>query len=158
VPAVVTRPCAFGFAFFALSSAASAQQTTPRPVRWSLSVPVANVAELRARIVPGWHLYSLTQPPGGPRPTLIEIIGESPFRLAGPIGRAAPDTIPDAVFGIMSEVYDDSVTFHLPLAIRSPPLRGDSRLAVAVTFQACMRRLCLRPRTDTVDVAVRSRR
>jgi len=147
-----------GFGLLAVNSAASAQQAAPQRVTWSLSPPAANVAELHAWIAPGWHIYSLTQPPGGPRATLIEVVSDPPFRLAGSIGRPAPDTIPDAIFGIMSEVYEDSVTFFLPIAIRSPPQRGDTRLAVAVTYQACTSRLCMRPRTDTVDLTVRSRR
>ncbi len=145
-------------------TAASAQQARPRPVTWFLWMPdtpqagapaLVGVAVLRARIDPGWHLYSLTQPLGGPRATRIEIVGDPPFRLAGPIERPAPDTIPDANFGIMSEVYDDSVTFRLPVAARFPPPRGRSRLLVAVTYQACTSRLCLLPRTDSVGVTVR---
>ncbi len=150
----------------AVNAAASAQQTRPQPVTWFLSlsaVPQAGaglvgVAELRARIDAGWHLYSMTQPPGGPRATRIEIPSDSPFRLAGPIQRPAPDTIPDANFGIMSEVHDDSVTFRLPLASGPGPRRGTNRLVVAVTWQACTSRLCLLPRTDSVTVTVRRTR
>jgi thiol:disulfide interchange protein len=96
----------------------------------------------------------MTQPPGGPRATLIEVVGSSAFRLAGPIRCLPPDTIPDANFGIMSEVYDDSVTFHLPLAGRSRRPTGRRALVVAVTYQACTSRLCLTPRTDSVSAAV----
>ncbi len=50
-------------------AAAPAQQPRLRPVDWSLAMlsdvrggdtGVAGVAALRARIEPGWHLYSLT--------------------------------------------------------------------------------------------------
>lgn len=148
-------------------TAASARQARPRPVTWSLSMrdpprtgasALVGVAVLRARIGEGWHLYSMTQPPGGPRATRIEIVGDPPFRLAGPIERPAPDTIPDATFGIMSEVYDDSVTFRLPVASPSTRPRSRSRILVAVTYQACTSRLCLLPRTDTVTVTVRPAR
>ena len=145
------------------TAAAAAQQARPQPVTWSLWMPDAprtgtlvqgGAALLRARIDPGWHLYSLTQPAGGARATRIEIVGDPAFRLTGPIGRPAPDTIPDAAFGIMSEVYDDSVTFRLPVAARLPAPRGRSRLLVAVTYQACTSRLCLLPRTDSVAVTI----
>jgi len=151
----------------AVPATTSAQQPRLRPVTWSLTVPATprsgatgtvTTAQLRARIDPGWHLYSLTQPAGGPRATLIEVVGEPPFRLGGAIGRPAPDTIPDANFGIMSEIYDDSVTFRLPIAARSPLPGGRRRLVVAITYQACTSRLCLTPRTDSVSVTVRSTR
>ncbi len=134
---------------------AVAYQAPPRPVTWSLVMDAASrgrVAVLRARIDPGWHLYSLTQPAGGPSATRIEIIGDPPLRLAGTIERRPPDTIPDANFGIMSEVYDDSAAFRLRLA--GLPSRH-ARLRVAVTFQACTSRICLLPHTDTLEVAVR---
>lgn len=150
-----------------ISARASAQGVDPRPVTWSVSAPamreapgsgVLGVAALQARIAPGWHLYSMTQPPGGPRATRIEVVASSAFRLAGSVRRPAPDTIPDANFGIMSEVYDDSVTFRLPLTgqPRRPWVRR--RLIVAVTYQACTSRLCLTPRTESVDVVVATAR
>ena len=141
---------------------APAQQTAPRPVTWTLAVTAAGpgapsgVAELRATISPGWHLYSLTQPPGGARATQIAVVSDPPFRIAGRILRPAPDTIPDANFGIMSEVYDDSVTFQLPLAPRgsSGSGRSASELIVSVTYQVCSARVCLLPRTDSVTAPV----
>lgn len=96
----------------------------------------------------------MTQPSGGPGRTRIIVLGDPPFRLAGAITRRAPDTIPDANFGIMSEVYDDSVTFRLPIGGWS----RTGRLLVGVTFQACTARLCLLPRTDSVSVSVRRAR
>jgi DsbC/DsbD-like thiol-disulfide interchange protein len=150
-----------------VSTSASAQRVDPRPVIWSLAAPamldapgssVLGVAALQARIAPGWHLYSMTQPPGGPRATRIEIAAGSAFRLAGAVRRPAPDTIPDANFGIMSEVYDDSVTFRLPLTDQPRRRWARRRLIVAVTYQACTSRLCLTPRTESVDVVVATAR
>jgi DsbC/DsbD-like thiol-disulfide interchange protein len=153
--------------FLTVSATASAQRFDPRPVTWSLSAPamreapgsgVLGFAALQARIAPGWHLYSMTQPPRGPRATRIEVVSGSAFRLAGSVRRPAPDTIPDANFGIMSEVYDDSVTFRLPLTDRPRQRWVRRRLIVAVTYQACMSRLCLTPRTDSVAVIVATAR
>ncbi len=148
---------------FAATALASAQRVDPRPVTWALSAPpmpeaagpgVTGFADLQALIAPGWHLYSMTQPSGGPRATRIEVVDGSVFRLAGSIRRPAPDTIPDANFGIMSEVYDDSVTFRVPLTERPRRPWGRRRLIVAVTYQACTSRLCLTPHTDTVSMTV----
>jgi DsbC/DsbD-like thiol-disulfide interchange protein len=156
-------PCVLVLLVLTATAIASAQRVDPRPVTWSLSAPpmreatgpgVLGFASLQARIAPGWHLYSLTQPPGGPRATRIEVAAGSAFRLGGSVRRAAPNTIPDANFGIMSEVYDDSVTFRLPLAGQSPRPWGRRRLIVAVTYQACTSRLCLTPRTDSVALVI----
>jgi len=72
--------------------------------------------------------------------------------MAGAIGRPAPDTIPESTSSGVSEIYSDSVTFRLPIGLRSRPPRGTSPLVVAVTYQVCRATLCLAPRTDSVGV------
>jgi thiol:disulfide interchange protein len=121
-----------------------------RPVTWKLSPPRTvrgeRTAPLNATIDEGWYLYSQTEPPGGPIPTAISIVGAEYKLLAIP--RAPdPEHRPDRNFNIISEVYTDSVRFVLPLS-----RTGASRdsLRVAVRFQACTNRYCLPPRTDTV--------
>ena len=138
---------------------ASAQQSRLRPVSWSLTMMsprrgdsgVVAVAALKARIDRGWHLFSLSQPVGGARATVISVVSDPPFRLAGTIGRPAPDTIPDRTSSGVSEIYSDSVTFRLPIGIQPPPARRYPPLVVAVTYQVCSARLCLAPRTDSVS-------
>jgi hypothetical protein len=143
--------------FFALATVAAGGQEPPRPVSWSLSVTggargprVSGVAFLKARIESGWRLYSMTQPPGGARATMVEILDAPVYRLAGSIAAPPPDTVPDAYFNMMSEIYEDSVTFRVPLRRLGAPGGNGGRLRVAVTFQVCSRRVCLLPRTDTV--------
>ena len=53
----------------------AAPQTGPDPVQWSLALKQASVkpggtvlATLTATIQPGWHMYSMTTPLGGPNP------------------------------------------------------------------------------------------
>ncbi len=79
-------------------------------------------------------------------------MSDPPFRLAGPIGRPAPDTIPDRTSTGVSELYSDSVTFRLPVGTRSTLAAGTRPLVVAITFQVCSARLCLAPRTDSLTV------
>jgi hypothetical protein len=87
----------------AISAPASAQRVDPRPVTWSLAAPamravpasgVLGFAALQARIAPGWHLYSMTQPPGGPGATRIAVAAGSAFRLAGSVRRPARTRFP----------------------------------------------------------------
>lgn len=143
------------FLLLAVTVGGSAQ-IPDRPVTWSLATPSAGApARLTATIASGWKLYSLTQPAGGPMATRISVLGARPLRLGGRIERPSPDTIPDAIFGIMSEVYEDSVSFRIPLAGRSGRRQ---QLQIAVTFQACTTRVCLTPRTDTLSATIRSGR
>jgi len=135
---------------------ALAAQSPARPVRWTIHADGRDrSATLRATIDPGWKLYSMTQPPGGPGPTRISVAGDAPLRLGGRVQRPSPDTIPHAIFGIMSEVYEDSVSFHIPLAGVSGRRQ---QLVVTVTYQACTNRVCLTPRTDTLRVMLPTRR
>ena len=71
-----------------MSAAAVAQ--SPTPVSWSASMIPASLArgasseiQIEARIDPGWHIYSVTQPPGGPIATKIALADGGPLRSAG---------------------------------------------------------------------------
>lgn len=137
--------------------AASGQE---HPIRAELlrteSGPVAAgdrlTATLRATVPSGWHLYSVTQPPGGPVPTTIEIPGPQ-FRLAGPIDGPIPTTAPDPNFSIVSEWYEDSAVFHLPVSV-ARTAEGKRTLTVHFGYQTCTSRYCLPPRVDTLTLAI----
>lgn len=142
-------------------AASSAQ--IQNPVVWSLGpAPEAIRAgqrfevRLAARIDAGWHLYSISQPPGGPIPTRITLPAAQGFSLAGPPAGPEPSRQFDPNFSMETEWYDDSVAFSLPIvaAAETPP--GMHRLEVHVRFQTCNDRLCLPPKTEKlfIDVAV----
>ena len=92
-----------------LSAAAVAQ--TPTPVRWTAKAASKSVAAgaktavtVTANMDEGWHIYSLTQGPGGPYPSKITLPDGQPFTLAGSINVAsAPDVKFDKNFGINGE-------------------------------------------------------
>ena len=103
----------------------------------------------------GWHLYSVTQPPGGPITTTFAIGPEAVFHQSGPIISPAPRLAPDPNFGIVSEWYEDSAHFALPVAV-SPGVRaGRWEVQVRVRYQTCTDRFCLPPREDTLHVRIR---
>ena len=128
-----------------------------RAVHWTARVQTsalvgdtARVA-LHGEIVEFFHLYSTTQGPGGPVRTTVDVVPTGPWRIRGALRAPAPDTIPDGNFGIMSEVYDDSVSIGVTLE-RTTGSRVEP--ALAVRYQACTARYCLPPRTDTVRLAL----
>lgn len=105
-----------------------------------------------AQIANGWHLYSTTQPPGGPITTTITILDDPDFAIAGSIGARDPDVAPDNNFilpdstALITETYLDSVTFAVPILSRHS---GRAVLRLKVRYQTCTNRLC-NPPTDEV--------
>ena len=77
------------------------------PAKWSLESEAkgkqltkdqAFKAVLKADIDPGWHLYALDQPKGGPIATTIKIAEGTPFEIAGNIESPNPEVRPDPNF------------------------------------------------------------
>jgi thiol:disulfide interchange protein DsbD len=131
------------------------------PVKWSLAEGPTNVAPgapfelaLTARIDPGWHLYSITQPPGGPIQTRITIPADQPFGLAAAPAGPAPTKQFDPNFSMETEWYDDAATFRLPIVAAPGTPAGLHRVEVHVRFQTCNDRLCMPPRTEKLAAQV----
>ena len=133
------------------------------PVAWSLaerggSQPLKPGATFQARLVakiePGWHLYSTSQPPGGPIPTRIWLPAGQPFELGGAIGAPRPKVAFDQNFDMDVESYDDTAAFTLPVRVSAGAPAGPRKLAVHASFQACNDRMCLPPRTVKLEMPV----
>lgn len=143
-------------ALVALTARLGAQE---HPLTWTLVKPPARVTQgvetrvrLHAVIPQGWHLYSLTQGPGGPTPTTIAVPeGNSAFAIAGRIQSPDPDVAQDRNFDILSETFTDSVTLTVPMVARTS---GTARLALMVSYQTCTDRYCLPPTSDVLSAPV----
>lgn len=146
---------------FLLLTPPLAAQRPDEIVRWRAVGPSAAVRpgatlhiELSAEIEPGWHLYALSQPKGGPRPLVVAIPAGRPFTVnARDIMAPLPTVAADPNFNLDTQFYADSVTMTVPV-IAGAEARGKVELPVDVTFQACSARLCLRPFTATLTVPV----
>ncbi len=94
----------------------------------------------------GWHLYSVTQKPGGPLATRITVGSASPRQVTGPF---VPDEPPHvrqvedvpAWKGLAIEEHAGEVTWRAPLAAGSGEVEGGVRL------QLCQDTSCLPPQT-----------
>ena len=110
-----------------------------------------DVLAVTASLEPGWHLYSLTQKPGGPRPTKITIASDSPRQV---VGGFEPDTPPDSHAvddipswkGLVVEEHAGRVTWRAALA---PAAGGAAEVRGSVTLQLCRDSACLPP--DTIS-------
>jgi thiol:disulfide interchange protein DsbD len=131
------------------------------PVAWSLGPAPKEIGagqqfelQLAARIEEGWHLYSISQPPGGPIQTRITVPPGQRFSLAGaPVG-PQPKQEFDPNFSMETEWYDRSAAFSLPILVAADTPPGAHRLEVHVRFQTCNDRLCLPPKTENLFVEV----
>lgn len=150
------------FASLLLLAAASAAQN---PTKWSLesssnseTVKKGEMLDLAliAAVEPGWHLYALDQPSGGPIATTIMIGEGSPFTIEGEIRTEKPIVQPDPNFKVdgkplETKFYKDRATFTLKLKAVEDTVRD--AIAIDVRFQLCDDTLCLPPRTKRVTFA-----
>jgi len=106
----------------------------------------ADALVVTAVLEEGWHLYAITQKPGGPIPTVISIVADSPRPLAGPFvadaepHRRSGDDVP-AWKGLVIEEHSGTVTWRAPLGPGTGAVRGRVRL------QLCQDTTCLPPQT-----------
>lgn len=125
--------------------------STPREIVSGLTVPLT----LQADIAKGWHIYSLTQKPGGPIPLRLELLGAGDVVVRGVIKAPQPDRIFDKNFGIETELYSGNPRFTIPVGVPGRSLTGIRKFQVAARYQVCSETLCLPPRTDKLDAALR---
>lgn len=134
-----------------------------RPARWSVvggSSPLEVTAgrtvpiTLQADIAKGWHIYSLTQKPGGPIPLSIQLIDPGDVVVRGVIKAPKPERVFDKNFGIETEVYSGSARFMIPVGVPGRSLTGTRKVHVGARYQVCSATLCLPPRTDKLGVTL----
>ena len=134
------------------------------PTKWSLanapdsakfSIDDSFNFEMRVKIEPGWHLYGLDQPSGGPIATTIKPSPESPFTVRD-IKSPKPQIKPDPNFivdgkPLETRFFENQATFDISAVSTLP---GDlSQVAFDVRFQLCNDTFCLPPRTKRISFA-----
>lgn len=100
---------------------------------------------VQVSIEPGWHLYALDQPAGGPVPTTIDVLENSKFKLAGEIVSPKPIQQFDPNFKIDTKFFKDDAEFTVPLeALEAVDIGA---VALKIRFQLCNDSVCLPPKT-----------
>src|SRR5512146_368916 len=95
------------------------------PITWTLAKTPATATagqtlriQVTANIDAGWHVYSLTQPPGGPIATRISLPKDQPFTLDGEIDGPSPHVALDPQFNMETETYSEAkAVFTLPVKV-----------------------------------------
>ena len=135
-------------------------QEDRNPVQWSLKVEKTQLkpgiefaAKVTAQIAPGWHIYSITQPRGGPIATTISVPKNPSFQLTAVITGPEPDKEFDPNFDMETELHEGAVRFNVPLSVKKGAPAG-SKLPVNIYFQTCNDHLCLPPSLQSLSASV----
>lgn len=132
-------------------------------VKWTVHAPAVLVSagetvnlQVTAQIQPGWKLYAIAQPAGGPKPLVFATAAGSKFRVdAKKIGAPKPKVLKqDENFAVDTHYYEDEARFTIPVSLPRTIVAGAHEVPLEVTFQACGQELCLRPFTQKLAVGV----
>jgi hypothetical protein len=144
-------------ALWPLLMAVSLWAQSAAPIRWKIagvSKGPAVKVKLAAEIAEGWHLYSLKKLEGGPIATTITVREGQAFQTAGRIEAPEPVVTHDPNFDMDVEYYTGAPEFAVPVKAAAGAKPGPNPLAVTVRFQACNDRICLPPRTVTLETTI----
>src|SRR6266576_4057514 len=150
----LSKSLAVAFVLLSLWISAEAQD----PVKLSLKVPSRAVqsgdkfrAELNVKISTGWHIYSLTQPRGGPFATRITLESNQIFTSDGPVSGPKPQTKFDPNFEINTETHEGNLKFAVPILVSREAVSETRELVINVRYQVCNETSCLPPKTVKVS-------
>jgi hypothetical protein len=127
------------------------------PSVWSIESDCQRVkawftARIKVEIQKGYHLYSTSQPAGGPVPTRVTAgAGISVTRV-----RSWPQPIRefDAKFGMETECHFGSVIFDVDAKIETTVPVGEYEAVFTVEYQLCDEQTCLLPETRELRVPI----
>ncbi len=146
--------------------ASGAAQVPDQTVQWSAAVSSKSAVKhgaaatlvLSAEVLDGWHVYALTQPPGGPTALRVALDENAVARAAGRPSGTAPERKYDPSFDLETQFYARSFTLYLPVRLKEHAAVGWQSIPVSVRFQTCNGRECQPPKTvhlsASVEVAV----
>ncbi len=130
------------------------------PVSWTLSsqldsAPPGTTVPLRftATIDPGWHVYSLTVPPGGLVNATRVSVEDNPAIASYEIYQPEPERKLDETIGLNTELYENQLELWIPVTL-SDDASGDVTIVAEAWYQSCDNRQCLIPKTKIGAVTI----
>lgn len=125
-------------------------------VQWTATLGATNGSEatlqVSGAIEDGWHVYALTQPPGGPTALRVTVDDNELAQAAGTPSGTSSQKRRDPSFGLETRFYTHSFTIRLPLQLKQPAATGKQLIPVSVRFQTCSDRECQPPTTVHLSV------
>ena len=120
------------------------------------AAPAGSIAGLRidAEIAPGWHLYAMDIPPGGPIPTSFKVVENEVFSPGGEALQSEPVSWFDENFDMETNYFQGSAEFTVPVRVAESAVPGDYELIIKVEFMLCNDSTCLPPQTEELVTTV----
>jgi len=153
---MIRLPRSFAAALLLITTAAYAAPKSP--AHWHVkTVPTSAKAgakialTISGQIDPGWHLYAMEEPDGGPIATVVGLAEGDPADLLS-VDESKPILIDDPLFHLRTGFFRSAVDFTLHLRVDPSAKPGLNPLHVLIRFQSCNDQVCLPPRTDTLEV------
>jgi thiol:disulfide interchange protein len=117
-----------------------------QPIRWGARYVAEGQRgrlEIEATLGKGWHIYSTTQPPGGPLPTKFSIASPKTVSLAGKFQPDQPPTesVSEVYPGVTIEEHGDAVVWSAPINLPAgfqDAIEVDVKSLVCQTDGSCM--------------------
>lgn len=139
------------------SLAATAAEPATAPVRWRTIIKTTGTdtgtITFKALVAPGWHLYGLDLPKGGPKPTTFDFEGCKGIRVGRtPKPSREPLEVDDPMFGMKLRWWDANVEFTVPFVMTDPAI---AQLVCKINYMACDGNNCLPPTTETISLPVK---
>src|SRR5689334_9149952 len=141
----------------ALITAALLSAQPRNPVQWTATADPAIVApgsatlaRIAAKIDPGWHIYALTSPAGGPTPTTVKL-GETTVASGHKLYQSKPAVKFDPEFNITVQAFEGEVKLVASVAIPENARDGPAEIPLLLRYHACTDKECL-PRKATVNL------
>ena len=132
--------------FFFFLFAAVLPVVAQQPVRWRSFVEMHGNGEgtlgIQALVEPGWHLYGLELPAGGPKATAFDFSGSEGIKFTGELtpARAAKE-VKDDMFGMELSWWDSNIEFYIPFKVTSTaPV-----YKCTVSYMTCDGNTCMPP-------------
>jgi thiol:disulfide interchange protein DsbD len=100
---------------------------------------------LTAIVDEGWHLYSLTQKPGGPEKTVITLAESAIVAKVGTFTGPEPKRVRDTAFDMDVEQHEGKVEFVAPLALKVDAPAGRQKIEGSTHLMLCNAQSCLPP-------------
>jgi len=112
--------------------------------------------QVSAEVQPSWHVFSVTQRPGGPIKTTLQLGENAGVKLAGEFQPdAAPHSKAEPLFeGLTVESHEQRVVWSAPLEFAPGLDFAALKLSGNIRYQACSDSTCMPPKRVTFEATL----
>lgn len=113
---------------------------TAEPVEWQATYTIDDRGkgklDVKATLGSGWHIYSMTQPAGGPTPTTLSVKSPSEIKLTGKFtpDRKPHSSVSSVYKGLTVEEFESNVTWSVAI---QAPAGFNGKISVRVNGLVC---------------------